>query len=115
MLAFATPPTSFLAHFLPPASLPQEGNSLPPFPPFLHIHQHGNGGKEDRLLTPLVPPPVHRPSPLHATLAMPTPASPAPPPPFSPFFQPPPTPLGVRALAMHTTWPCVPLVSWTRL
>src|SRR6266404_2994234 len=55
-LPLPSPPPSL------PASLPQEGNSPPPFPPFLHIHQRGNGGKEDRLLTPLVPP-VHRPLP----------------------------------------------------
>ena len=33
-------------------SHPQEGNSLPPFPPFPCIDLCGNGGKEDRVLTP---------------------------------------------------------------
>src|SRR6266404_1034091 len=75
---FRPPPTFEPPHWLllhprplpsPPSSLttslPQEGNNLPPFPHFPHIHQCGNGGKEDRLLTPLVPPPVHQPVPTH--------------------------------------------------
>ncbi len=44
-------PTS--SHHVPRA-LPQEGKTLPPFPPFPCIDLYGNRGKEDRVLPPQV-------------------------------------------------------------
>ena len=59
-------PSKFLVSFpLPssshhaPRALPQEGNRLPPSPPFSCIDLHGNEGKEDRVL----PPPLQFPPP----------------------------------------------------
>ena len=58
-------PTS--SHHVPQA-LPQEGKTLPPFPPFPCIDLHRNGGKEDRVLPPLPfpPPQVHALANAHA-------------------------------------------------
>src|SRR6266404_3698306 len=50
-------PTS--SHHVPRA-LPQEGKTLPPFPPFPCIVLHRNRGKEDRVLPPPLPFPPHQ-------------------------------------------------------